>query len=82
MMRMDWGGTTVNVVGPPPDRLFEESNDNSGVTLLTFGSARILLAGDAGSKEEEYMSNGSRTGPYRGHRLRLQNRLIYGFVPC
>ena len=31
--------------------------------LLTHGSARVLLAGDAEKKSEEYMSNGSYTGP-------------------
>jgi competence protein ComEC len=62
-MRTDWGSTTVDVIAPPPGNLFEESNDNSVATLLTFGTARILLAGDAEKKEEEYMSNGSHTGP-------------------
>ena len=31
--------------------------------LLTYGTARILLAGDAEANEEEYMANGSYTGP-------------------
>jgi beta-lactamase superfamily II metal-dependent hydrolase len=31
--------------------------------LLTHGSARVLLAGDAEKKSEEYMANGSYTGP-------------------
>ena len=31
--------------------------------LLTRGSARVLLAGDADKKSEEYMSDGSYTGP-------------------
>ena len=62
-MRMAWGETTVDVIAPPPDHLFGESNDNSVATLLTFGTARILLAGDAEKEEEEYMSNGSHTGP-------------------
>ena len=62
-MEMDWGDATVDVIAPPPGNLFEESNDNSVATLLTFGTARILLAGDAEKKEEEYMSNGSHTGP-------------------
>ena len=50
------------MIAPPPGNLFEEPNDNSVATLLTFGTARILLAGDAEKKEEEYMSNGSHTG--------------------
>jgi competence protein ComEC len=31
--------------------------------LLTYGTARVLLAGDAEAKEEEYMANGPYTGP-------------------
>ena len=31
--------------------------------LLTYGTARILLAGDAEANEEKYMANGSYTGP-------------------
>jgi competence protein ComEC len=31
--------------------------------LLTYGTARILLAGDAEANEEEYMANGPHTGP-------------------
>ena len=62
-MRMEWGGTTADVIAPPPDKLFSETNDNSVGILLTHGSARVLLAGDAEKKSEEYMSNGSYTGP-------------------
>jgi competence protein ComEC len=51
------------VIAPPPDQLFSETNDNSVGILLTHGSARVLLAGDAEKKSEEYMSNGSYTGP-------------------
>jgi len=31
--------------------------------LLTYGTARILLADDAEANEEEYMANGPFTGP-------------------
>jgi beta-lactamase superfamily II metal-dependent hydrolase len=62
-MRMNWGSTTADVIAPPPDKLFSETNDNSVGILLTHGSARVLLAGDAEKKSEEYMSNGSYTGP-------------------
>jgi competence protein ComEC len=54
------------VIGPPTNlegRLFSEINDNSVAILLTYGTARILLAGDAEANEEEYMANGSYTGP-------------------
>jgi beta-lactamase superfamily II metal-dependent hydrolase len=53
-------------IAPPTDaegRLFSEINDNSVAILLTYGTARILLAGDAEANEEEYMANGSSTGP-------------------
>jgi len=31
--------------------------------LLTYGAARVLLAGDAEAREEEYMASGQYTGP-------------------
>jgi competence protein ComEC len=64
--RMDWGGVRADVIGPPTDAeggLFPETNDNSVAILLTYGSARILLAGDAEAREEEYMAGGFFTGP-------------------
>jgi competence protein ComEC len=65
-MLMDWGGVRADVIGPPTDLeggLFSEINDNSVAILLTYGTVRILLAGDAEEKEEEYMANGPYTGP-------------------
>ena len=65
-MRMDWAGVQADVIGPPADTdggLFTEINDNSVAILLTYGTARILLAGDAEANEEEYMANGPYTGP-------------------
>ena len=59
-------GTNADVIDPPTDLeggLFSEINDNSVAILLTYGTARILLAGDAEANEEEYMANGSYTGP-------------------
>ena len=53
-------------MGPPTDPeggLFSEINDNSVAILLTYGTARNLLAGDAEANEEEYMANGPYTGP-------------------
>jgi competence protein ComEC len=61
--QLDWGGVRADVIAPPPGELFPETNDNSVAILLTYGTARILLAGDAEAKEEEYMANGSYTGP-------------------
>jgi beta-lactamase superfamily II metal-dependent hydrolase len=43
--------------------LFSETNDNSVAILLTYGTTRILLAGDAEAREEEYMAGGSYTRP-------------------
>lgn len=65
-MRMDWGGTDATVISPPPDSeggLFPEPNDNSVSILLTRGTARILLSGDAEAPAERYMSLGPYTGP-------------------
>ena len=59
----DWGGTRTDVISPPAGALFSETNDNSVGLLLTFGTARVLLAGDAERKGEEYMSSGGHTGP-------------------
>jgi competence protein ComEC len=39
--------------------LFSETNDNSVAILLAYGTARVLLAGDAEARDEEYMANGS-----------------------
>jgi beta-lactamase superfamily II metal-dependent hydrolase len=43
--------------------LFSETNDNSVATLLAYGTARVLLAGDAEARKEEYMPNGPYTRP-------------------
>lgn len=59
--RMDWGGVRADVIAP--GELADETNDNSVAILLTYGTARVLLAGDAEANEEEYMAGGSFTGP-------------------
>src|SRR5215218_2735626 len=62
----DVSGMRYDVIAPPTDAeggLFSEINDNSVAILLTYGTARILLAGDAEANEEEYMANGTYTGP-------------------
>jgi competence protein ComEC len=61
--RMDWGGVRTDVIAPPPGELFSETNDNSVAILLSYGTARVLLAGDAEAREEEYMAGGPYTGP-------------------
>ncbi|MGH3089905.1 MAG: ComEC/Rec2 family competence protein [Rubrobacteraceae bacterium] len=65
-MQMDWAGVRVDVINPPSDAeggLFGESNDNSVGLILTYGTARVLLAGDAEEQAEEYMASGPYTGP-------------------
>jgi competence protein ComEC len=55
-----------DVIAPPTDAeggLFSEINDNSVAILLTYGTARVVLAGDAEVVEEEYMMSGSYTRP-------------------
>jgi len=48
------GGVVTDVIAPPPGELFSETNDNSVAILLSYGTARVLLAGDAEAREEEY----------------------------
>jgi competence protein ComEC len=50
--RMDWGGVRADVIALPPGELFSEINDNPVAILLAYGTARVLLAGDAGAWEE------------------------------
>jgi hypothetical protein len=50
-------------LGIAPGEPFCETNDNSVAILLSYGTARILLAGDAEAREEEYMASGPYTGP-------------------
>ena len=63
---LEWGGVRADVIAPPTEAeggLFSETNDNSVAILLTYGTARVLLAGDAEAREEEYMANGPYSGP-------------------
>jgi beta-lactamase superfamily II metal-dependent hydrolase len=45
---------------PPSGELYFETNDNSVAFLLSCGTARVLLAGDAEAREEEYVANGPK----------------------
>ena len=52
---LDWGGVRADVIAPPTDAeggLFSETNDNFVGILLTYGTARVLLAWDAEAKSE------------------------------
>jgi competence protein ComEC len=75
--RLQWGGVRADVIAPPTDAeggLFSETNDNSVAILLSYGTARVLLAGDAEGREEEYMASGPYTGPLTVVNVsRLQN---------
>jgi competence protein ComEC len=51
------------VIAPPQGELFSETNDNSVAILLSYGTARVLFAGDAEAREEEHMASGPYTGP-------------------
>jgi competence protein ComEC len=53
----------VDVITPSPGELFSEINDNPVAILLSYGAARILLAGDAEAREGEYMAGGPYTEP-------------------
>ena len=50
--RLEWGGVRADVIAPPPGELFSETNDNSVAILLSYATARVLLAGDADAREE------------------------------
>jgi competence protein ComEC len=62
-VRLRWAERIKDIIAPPPGELFSETNDNSVAILFSYGTARILLAGDAEAQEEEYMANGPYTGP-------------------
>jgi len=53
----------THVIAPLPGELFSETNDNSVAILLSYDTTRILLAGDAEAREEEYMANRCYTRP-------------------
>jgi competence protein ComEC len=56
-------GSHTGVIAPPPGELFTETNDNSVAILLTYGTARVLLTGDAEAREDEYMTSSPYTSP-------------------
>ncbi len=80
--RLEWGGVRADVIAPPPGELFSETNDNSVAILLSYGSARVLLAGDAEAREEEYMANGPYTGPLTVVNVPKLYTLCQGSAPC
>jgi competence protein ComEC len=74
-----------DVIAPPTDAeggLFSEINDNSVAIMLTYSTARVLLAGDAEANEEEYMANGPYTGPLTIISVPKLHTLCQGSAPC
>jgi competence protein ComEC len=57
------GVVIEDVIAPPLGELFSETNGNSVAILLSYGTARVLLASDAEAREEEYMAKGPYTRP-------------------
>lgn len=54
-LTLDMGGDVVVEVLNPPEKLFDESNDNSVVLRLTYGQVSMMLTGDAESEAIESM---------------------------
>jgi hypothetical protein len=57
------GGAHIEVIAPLLDEHFSETNDYPVSILLTYGTTRVLLAGDAEVREEEYTAGGLYTRP-------------------
>ncbi len=67
--------TTPWESSPPPRKLISETNDNSVVILLSYGTARVLLAGDAEAREEYMVSERFVHEALNGHQgLKPQNK--------
>ena len=65
------GWSIGDVIAPPLGELFSETNDNSVALLLSYGTARILLASDAEVREEEEYRRAAPTrGPKRSSTFR------------
>ena len=54
---------TVGVIAPSPGELFSATKDDSVAILLSYGTTRGLLAGDAEAREKEYIANRCYTRP-------------------
>jgi competence protein ComEC len=50
------GGARIDIIVSPSSKLFSETNHSLVAILLTYGTARALVAGDAEAKEEHIAS--------------------------
>jgi competence protein ComEC len=50
--------------------------------LLSYGTARVLLAGDAEAREEEYMALGPYSGPLTVINVPKVHTSSKGSAPC
>jgi beta-lactamase superfamily II metal-dependent hydrolase len=76
------GGVRADVIAPPPGELFRETNDNSVAILLSYGTARVLLAGDEEGREE-YMAGGPlHRATDRHQRSETTHSLSQGSASC
>jgi hypothetical protein len=81
--RMEWGDVRADVIAPPPGKLFSETNDNSVAILLSYSTARVLLAGDAEGRKEEYMAGGPlHRATDRHQRSETTHSLSQGSASC
>lgn len=64
-MSLDWAGMRVDVLNPPAaggGDEYSNANDSSVALLITYGRARVILAGDAEKEAEEYIASSPRSG--------------------
>ena len=54
MVTAKWVRVWADVIAPPPGKLLRETNDNSVAILLSYGTAHLLLIGDAEAREEQH----------------------------
>jgi hypothetical protein len=78
------GGAKLGVIAPPPGELFSETNDNSVAILPTYGTACVLLAGDAEGRVTRQVVHArglkrlSRFETTKQSQLRFRARLTEG----
>jgi hypothetical protein len=69
------------VIGPLGE-LYSETNDNPVAILLTYGMARVLLAGEAKARKEEHSTERFVHEALNGHqRFKLRNSQSQDIAP-